>query len=194
MGLNDIELPASVVASLYPSALVAAGTDQPASAAATPAGTVPVSLVAEPAAPAKPATAAKDTDTTFKWKFLGNNQRNILVVVDHPDILHLPDEDLTFLTAMLTACKLGLGDITLTNYDHYREISGPAIIKQFKSRTVLLFGIEPAGFGLPVNFPGFQVQGLANVDYLYAPALAGISGDKALKSKLWVCLKKIFAI
>lgn len=190
MGLNDIELPASIVASLYTSVLVA---DQSVPAALAPAGTAHVPLPAEPIAAAKP-PEAKEADTTVKWKFLGNNQRNILVVVNHHDILHLPDADLTFLTAMLTACKLGLGDVTLTNYDHYQQIGGPAIVKQFKSRTVLLFGIGPAGFGLPVNFPEFQVQALANVDYLYSPALADISGDKALKSKLWICLKKIFGI
>jgi hypothetical protein len=182
MGLNDIELPASVVASLYPSALVAG--DNNTSPPSAPAVTSPVS---------KPAPAISN-ETEFQWKSLGNNQRNILVVVNHSDIQHLPDADLNFLTNMLTACKLGLGDIALLNFDHYKETGGPAILKHFKSRTVLLFGLEPVSFGLPVSFPAFQVQNVANVQYLFAPPLAELAGDKLLKSKLWVCLQKIFNV
>ncbi|TXJ27674.1 MAG: hypothetical protein E6Q24_07525 [Chitinophagaceae bacterium] len=179
MGLNDIELPASVLASLYPSVLVAGDNIVSPSPAPVPAPTV--------------SKAAPTTNGTGpQWKFLGNNQRNILIVVDHSNLLHLPDEDLTFLTNMLTACKLGLGDIALLNFDHYRETGGQAILKHFKSRTVLLFGLEPISFGLPVSFPAFQVQSVTNVQYLFAPALTELSADKLLKSKLWVCLQKIF--
>ncbi|HEX2846958.1 MAG TPA: hypothetical protein VHN59_10450 [Chitinophagaceae bacterium] len=179
MGLNDIELPASVLASLYPSVLVAGDDTVPSPPVPVPAPTV-----------SKGAPTTNETEP--KWKFLGNNQRNILIVVDHNNLLHLPDEDLTFLTNMLTACKLGLGDIALLNFDHYRETGGPAILKHFKSRTVLLFGLEPVNFGLPVSFPPFQVQNVTNVQYLFAPALTELSGDKLLKSKLWVCLQKMF--
>ncbi|MGN6292062.1 MAG: hypothetical protein ACTHMV_04895 [Chitinophagaceae bacterium] len=179
MGLNDIELPASVLASLYPSVLVAGDDTVASSPAPVPAPTVSK-------------TAPTINETEPKWKFLGNNQRNILIVVDHSNLLHLPDEDLTFLTNMLTACKLGLGDIALLNFDHYREAGGPAILKHFKSRTVLLFGLEPVSFGLPVSFPPFQVQSVTNVQYLFAPALTELSADKLLKSKLWVCLQKMF--
>lgn len=180
MDLNDIELPASVVASLYPSVLIAGDHNSSSNPEPAPVPAVPKAV---------PAT---NNETGAQWKFLGNNQRNILIVVDHNNILHLPDEDLSFLTNMLTACKLGLGDIALLNFDHCRETGGPAILKHFKSRTVLLFGIEPINFGLPVSFPPFQVQNVTNVQYLFAPALAELAGDKLLKSKLWVCLQKVF--
>jgi hypothetical protein len=187
MGLNDIELPASVVASLYPSALVSTGTDQAAPVAAAV-------QTSEEVTPQAQQTAAAEAAPPFVWKFLGNNKRAVLVVVNNPDILHLPDEDLNFLTTMLTACKLSLGDIILINYNNYLEKGGPAAVKYFKSREVILFGIEPADFGLPVSFPEYQVQGVANVQYLYSPALASIADDKAAKGKLWVSLKKIFGI
>lgn len=185
MGLNDIELPASVVASLYPSALVDADAGQAEAVTAKAGEAAPQATQYAPAAEAAP---------PFVWKFLGNNKRAVLVVVNNPDILHLPDEDLNFLTTMLTACKLSLGDIILINYNNYLEKGGPAAVKYFKSREVILFGIEPADFGLPVNFPEYQVQGVANVQYLYSPALASIADDKAAKGKLWASLKKIFGI
>ncbi len=185
MGLNDIELPASVVASLYPYVLVNTDAVQEETVTAKTAGSASQTIQDTPAGEAAP---------PFVWKFLGNNKRAVLVVVNNPDILHLPDEDLNFLTTMLTACKLSLGDIILINYNNYLEKGGPAAVKYFKSREVLLFGIEPADFGLPVNFPEYQVQGVANVQYLYSPALASIANDKAAKGKLWTSLKKIFGI
>ena len=186
MGLNDIELPAGVVVSLYPSSLVATET----SAAAT----VTETRSEGDAANTPVQAAAKDGSPSFSWRFLGNNKKAVLVVVDHSNILHLPDEDLNFLTNMLTACKLSLGDIILINYHNCREKGGPAAVKYFKSREVLLFGVDPADFGLPVSFPEYQVQGLANVQYLYSPPLAAIADDKAAKAKLWGSLKKLFAI
>lgn len=185
MGLNDIELPASVIASLYPFSLVATGAETSASPLAT--------NEAIPASTSSPANDAVSS-ASFTWKFLGNNKKAVLVVVDHKDIVHLPDSDLNFLTNMLTACKLSLGDVILINYNNCREKGGPAAVKYFKSREVLLFGVEPADFGLPVSFPEYQVQGLANVQYLYSPELAAISNDKAAKAKLWGCLKKMFGI
>ncbi|MET0466876.1 MAG: hypothetical protein ABW007_27190 [Chitinophagaceae bacterium] len=183
--MNDIDLPASIIASLYPSSLISSPTEQGEGTAVNAKESTPVQAEQVPAGEAAP---------PFAWKFLGNNKRAVLVVVNNPGILHLPDEDLNFLTTMLTACKLSLGDIILINYNNYLEKGGPAAVKYFKSREVLLFGIEPADFGLPVSFPEYQVQGLANVQYLYSPPLAAIANDKAAKGKLWTSLKKIFGI
>lgn len=186
MGLNDIELPASVLASLYPSSLVTAGT----TGTATPEKT----SVQPDAEPASLQPATPEVRTSFTWKFLGNNKKAVLVVVNHRDIIHLPDDELNFLTTMLTACKLSLGDIILVNYNNIIEKGGPAAVNYFKSRQVLLFGIEPADFGLAASFPEYQVQGLANVQYLYSPALSMIADDQGAKKKLWVSLKKLFGI
>ncbi|PZR28209.1 MAG: hypothetical protein DI535_07335 [Citrobacter freundii] len=185
MDLNNIELPASVIASLYPSSLVAVGSEEKQIQTRVPD---PVS------SPNQQTQAANEPPQSFTWKFLGNNKKAVLVVVNHTDILHLPDEDLSFLTNMLTACKLSLGDIILINYNNYLEKGGPAALKHFKSREVLLFGIQPSEFGLPVNFPEYQVQAVANVQYVFSPALGEIANDKTAKGKLWGCLKKIFGI
>lgn len=184
MGLNNIELPASVIASLYPSSLVTPDTEGGQSQAKM---SEPVSVNQQPQPTA-------GTSPSFTWKFLGNNKRAVLVVVNNPGILHLPDDDLNFLTNMLTACKLGLGDIILVNYPNIAEKGGPAAVKYFKSREVMLFGIDPAEFGLPVSFPEYQVQAVANVQYVFSPALGEILNDKGAKGKLWTSLKKLFGI
>ena len=178
MSLNDIRLPASVVATLYRSVLVDTGTVETAAATAPlPAQAETPALVEAAAAPA--------------WKYLGHNRKNILIVVEHAAVLHLPDEDLGLLTNILTACRLDLGDVAIVNRNNHRQFSYSDYLGYFGSRNVLLFGMDPAGFGLPVDFPAFQVQSLAGCTFLHAPALSQCH-DKVIKTQLWASLKRIF--
>jgi hypothetical protein len=187
MSLNDLKLSPSLLTSLYPSSLI------------NPEATdvVPQSPPAEPVikdAGPKDAGPEPISIPDTKWKYLGNNQKNILVVVNYDNAVHLPDEELNFLTNMLTACKLSLADVAIVNYYHYQERPYKDFLTEFQSKIVFLFGIEPFAFQLPVSFPPFQVQSLANCTFLYAPALEVQRKDALLKSKLWVSLRTIFGI
>ena len=166
-----------------------------------PAGSAAVADIAEtsaaapgksapPAAAETPVRMASATTTSF----LGNNGKNISIIVQYPGIPHLPDNTLEFLTRMLQACKLGLGDVAIQNLGDQTTIVGNDITDQLSSKIVLLFGITPADFGLAINFPEFQVQALAGITYLYAPPLEICQSEKLIKSKLWVCLQRIFGI
>ncbi|MET0393882.1 MAG: hypothetical protein ABW019_12110 [Chitinophagaceae bacterium] len=166
-----------MVATLYRSVLVDTGTAEPAAA------TAPIPVQADAPAPAETAAPA--------WKYLGHNRKNILIVVEHTDVLHLPDEDLGLLTNILTACRLDLGDVAIINRNNHRQSVYGDYLDYFGSRNVLLFGMDPAGFGLPVDFPAFQVQSLAGCTFLHAPALSQCH-DKVVKTQLWTSLKRIF--
>src|SRR5215213_6249659 len=48
-------------------------------------------------------------------KHLGNNKKNIIIIVSHGSVPFLPDEELTFLISILSACKLSLADIAIVN-------------------------------------------------------------------------------
>ena len=178
MELNNIHLSPAVVSGLYASSLVIAED--------TAAPTVP--------AAAMPVSATKEVTEKSGWKSLGNNKKNILIAVKYEDAVYLPDEELTFLTNMLTACKLSLADVAIINLYDQESFSYKAALEYFKSTRIFLFGIEPVEFGLPVSFPVFQVQSFSNSTYLYAPSLEENRNDKLLKSKLWLCLQRIFAI
>lgn len=164
MDLNNIQLSDKVFAELYKDSIVEVNT-------AEPAGTAMVQK---------------------QWKWLGENRKNVLVVVDYPDVVHIPDKQLIFLTNLLSACKLSLGDVSVLNFHHFNAADFNDIISRFKSKVVFLFGVEPADFGMPVLFPQFQVQAFKNASFLFAPSLHDTEPDRILKSKLWVCLKMIF--
>jgi hypothetical protein len=126
-------------------------------------------------------------------KYLGNNQKKIIVVVSHPDVPFLPDDELNFLTNILAACKLSIADIAIINNIHIEQTELQKMIDS-EGKNVLLFGVEPLSIGLPINFPVFQLQPFNSRTYLHAPVLTQIENDKGLKARLWSALKVLFGI
>lgn len=173
MDLNHIELPASMLADLYKTSLVETGE-----------------LITQPERVNSNEESKAENIAT--WKYLGNNRKNILVVVNVSDAVHLPDRQLDFLTAMLTACRLSLDDVAVVNLNNHPEASYKELTVFFKSKITLLFAVEPVTFGLPMSFPHFQLQAFANNTFLFSPSLEELENDKLLKSKLWVCFKRLF--
>jgi len=179
MDLNDISLPAFVVADLYRSALIESSETQE-------------KLKRDEIFIKKNSTLTHTE--TIVWKYLGENRKNILIIINHNDVVHLPDNELNFLVDILGACKLNIGDVAIVNLKNHPSVSYKELINHFKSKNVFLFGVEPATFGLPMSFPYFQIQSFANNSFLYSPVLKELENDKLLKSKLWVCLKRIFEV
>lgn len=166
MELNSIQLPVHVIAELYKDTLVEREIGQK---------TVPDQVPND-------------------FVYLGNNKKNILVCVNYPAVLHVPEEQLNFLTMMFTACKLSIADVAIINLKNYNSQPYKKIITKLKPAIAFLFGIAPVEFGLPVNFPEYQLQPFNNCSFLYSPSLNELESDKLSKSKLWVCLRKIFSI
>ncbi|MBD0331068.1 MAG: hypothetical protein ICV66_00275 [Chitinophagaceae bacterium] len=126
-------------------------------------------------------------------KYVGKNLRKILVVTASEDAGVIKEKELTFLKNILLACKLTTDDVAVVNWQNtiknYQEL-----VKYFESKTVLLFNVDPLTFGLPINFPLFQIQQFSKCTYLFAPELRLLQENIALKRQLWAALKKIFPV
>jgi hypothetical protein len=170
--LNHIKLPAFVVAELYQSSLI----DNQDTFVYQAVNNIP---------------EFKPTETSV-WMSLGENRKNVLIIFNNPDAVHVSDHDLSFLTGILGACKLSLADVAVVNLNNHPDASYKELVTFFKSKIVLLFAVEPVSFGLPMSFPHFQIQPFAGNSFLFAPSLKELETDKVLKSKLWVCLKRLF--
>jgi hypothetical protein len=127
-------------------------------------------------------------------QFLGENKQGVIIMVDYEEFVHIPDNHLAFLSSILTACKLNLSDVAIINIARQKGLNYQLLQKDYRSRVVLLAGQEPGLLDLPVSFPNFQVQQYDQVTYLTTPPLAEMEADKALKGKLWACLKGIFNV
>jgi hypothetical protein len=175
MSLNNIELPAIVISELYGDHLLVA----------TPS-------TGSPASPA-PASTAKPPG----YRFLGNNRKKISILVNSPETAFLPDDQLAFLTKILEACKMNIGDVAIVNH-----AASPVVITELRLQLspaiILLFGMEPIEIALPINFPQFKLQAYDQCTYLCAPSLDQLVSlteeSKSLKGKLWACLKTLFQI
>jgi hypothetical protein len=133
------------------------------------------------------------TQEPKQLKYLGNNQKNIIVIVCHESVPFLPDQELSFLSNVLAACKLSIADIAIVNSYTLDQSDLQNIINSGANK-VLLFGVEPLAIGLPINFPAFQLQPFNNRTYLHAPVLSQVENDKGLKARLWASLKAMFEI
>lgn len=191
MSLNNIKLPESVITGLYKQPLI------PASEVVPRVGEV----VTQDREPEKKVITETTTNTVAaahsQYRFLGNNLKRIVLVVQYPDEVFLPDEQLQFLTKILGACKLNLGDVAILNHGS-AAIEIEKVKKQLQPRHVIIFGLDPVAIGLPIRFPEFKEQEYADVVYLLAPAPDELNKEtkegKVLKSKLWVCLLKMFQV
>jgi len=166
MSLDNIQLPAIVLQDLYTNALVDLKTEN----------TQPASVVAG------------------NLSFLGENKNRVSIIVDHAEAIYLPDEELSFLLGILSACKLSMADVALLNRSKNPSLTYKDISEQLSAEKVLLFGIEPSTLELPLQFPHYQIQQYNNQVYLSAPTLKILSSNIEEKKKLWGCLKQVFAI
>ena len=129
-----------------------------------------------------------------KFVFLGENEKNVLVMINEENTLHPHSEDLLFLTGILKACKLFINDVAIVNFKTNPSADYKSLTSFFKPHTILCLGISPAELAFPLQFPEYQVQQYNHHTYLCAPSLKLLAADKDERLRLWNCLKKIFPV
>jgi len=195
MGLNTIELPAFLLAELYGDALLASAPPE----TAKPSEIIPKSPNPEIPKSQDPEIPKSQNPPSgpATYKFLGNHQRKISILVNSAGSAFLPDDQLAFLTKILEACKMNIGDVAIVNHATV-PIRITALKQQLNPATILLFGLSPTEIELPIDFPSFKLQPYDQCTYLHSPALEDFvaPGEEAklLKSKLWVTLRALFEI
>lgn len=173
MSLNDILLNPQLLTDLYSNVLVETHT---------------TNMPTQPKTPdANPMPAERPVN------FLGKNEKQVLIAVSKDEVPYLPDGELNFLANILSACQLSLADVAIVNWKNV-AVPYEEVINRLASKTIILFDISPIEFGLPINFPNFQIQQFSNRRYLSAPSLTAIEQDTTTKRQLWTALKTIFSI
>jgi len=139
-------------------------------------------------------------DDNFKPRytthFLGDNLKNILILVHYPEVIHLPEEHLEFLSKILIACKLDIGDIAIINTA--KEQANEENISMLNSKSILFFGEcvsdilddEKIDFFSPVYRKGISVMSAPAIEKLFMTT----NESKQLKSRLWLSLQQFFKL
>jgi DNA polymerase III psi subunit len=133
-----------------------------------------------------------DKKPELKDSALGNNQKQVLILVNYTDSQVISDPELSFLLTILNACKLTLNDVVIVNFATEEKITYQKLVQEFKPKVVLLFGVKQASISMPVLFPDFQVQSFMDIRFLSSPPLQSLQQDDTIKRKLWTGLKQLF--
>jgi hypothetical protein len=127
-------------------------------------------------------------------RYLGKNAKHIALLINNPSQPYLTDNELNFLTNILSACRLSLADVAIVNIHSIPQNKIEDSLQTLETKIVILFGMDPLSIDLPINFPQFQLQGFNGKTYLFSSTLQELEADKALKLKMWNCLKTLFGI
>jgi hypothetical protein len=158
---------------------------------------------AEPAKPepevylSKEPASTVNNNTPEHLSYLGSNKKHISIIVRDEEAIHLQDDLLEILSAILSACKLNLADVAIVNM-HKQHIDDTILRKQLSPAITILFGVETTAIDLPFSIPIYKPQAFNNCTYMQSVSLDKMRGNgteaKVEKSKLWVSLKSLFGL
>lgn len=125
---------------------------------------------------------------------LGHYGRKILILVQEPDHAFLGDEDLQFLTGVITACKMSLADVGIVNLSSAPIGSFEQMCQSIEPSACWIFGIHTPAMGLPpMNDPNHSYTH-RSLPIFWAPSLQQLATDPQAKRALWTQLKKHYGI
>jgi len=127
--------------------------------------------------------------------FLGENKKNIVVLVNEKNAVHINDDNLAVLNNILLACKLNMADVAIVNCFN-QKVSFNVLKNQFAAIVYIAFAIDSAAIQLPFQTTLYEPFNSNNFIWLQANPLESMIENnneaKAEKRKLWNCLKLIF--
>ena len=188
MGFEDIKLPDFVIADLYKNSLIEGQKN------IKTAAIVAENKVAESAIIAKPIAAE---NAVVPIKYLGENRKNVVIVINDNEAVFIGDEKLQLLTNLLGACKLTIADVAIINTAsqtaNYKQIK-----QEMKPKYLLLMGKTSKDISLSFIFPEYKIQEYDHCQMLIATDLQIllVKSDTvtAEKRKLWESLKLLFKL
>jgi hypothetical protein len=170
-------LPAFLLASYYKNKLVIPTQSKPAA----------ISAVVKP-----PHLPAAET----RW-YLGENKKQVTIVVNQSSVAFLTDDQFTLLTGVLKACKLNMADVSIVNLANSAK-NFTQLHQTLNTRFLLLFDVATSSIDLPFSIPLYQLQSYDQCQILQATSLDTMLGDgtaaKDEKMKLWNGLRKMFSV
>lgn len=180
MGFETIQLPDFVLADLYKNNLIAATT-----AEKKPKKVVENNLP----------TITQQQEKAIK--FLGENKKNVVIVVNDNDAVFISDDKLQLLTNLLNACKLTIADVAIINTIH-QKVLYQQIKQDLNPKYLILLGKTAKDISLSFLFPEYRVQEYDHCEMLIAADLQNLLGATETvvteKRKLWQSLKQLFKL
>jgi hypothetical protein len=194
--LQNIKLPDFLITDWYKSHLIE--TEVPTIAKPVVNNNTPIVPVV-PAVTVQatiPSVTAVHEPVEVAW-YTGDNKKHVTIIINQDNRAVISTEWSTFLTSVLSACKLTLNDVVIVN-THKKTINYSQIITQFKSQYLIVFDVAPSLIGIPAAIPNYDIRVNDNCSFVFSESIAlmlnNTADAKQVKMRLWTSLKKFFNV
>lgn len=124
------------------------------------------------------------------FKYLGNNQKNILILVNDSANEVSTEQGRELLRKLVYAIALTGKDFALVNYANYSTATYADFSDFFACKLVLAFGVKPMQLGLAEQ-PLHQLNEIGETKLVFTSNLHDLESDPASKKVLWASLQKL---
>lgn len=124
------------------------------------------------------------------FKFLGKNQRNILILVNDQQNEVSDEAGRELLRKIVKSVNLTANDFALLNYAGYSGVTFKQLLDYFSCNLVFAFGVKPAQLGL-TGQPKNTIVNEAAVRVIFADELRSLDQNPAEKKALWGSLQNL---
>ncbi len=126
---------------------------------------------------------------------LGNNQKQVLILVEEKKHEFLSSQDLSFLQNILKAIQYEVNDVAIINLEN-KQYNIEELIEYFEPKQIISFKVPPFNLGIQnKNIPKYTFAEIRdNIPFLHADALAIIQNDTDKKKALWLGIQRMFKL
>jgi hypothetical protein len=192
MKFEKIQLPPNFIASLYKDTLVV--IEQP---------NRNLNNSLKENAPVQQSASLKsknveDTTSNSTLNYLGNNEKQIAILEHDETAPIIREEWLQFISSILLACKLNVGDAAVIKIQN-QLITYGQLHQNLNTKYCIVFSDELQKLNLPFIVPAYQIKECNDCTYLPAEPLenylvADVTKSNQATRNLWNALKLMFHI
>jgi hypothetical protein len=171
MSFEEIVLPNFILADLYPQSIVCANDTND--------------------------KVVEKEEKKANIRFLGNNEKNIAIVVNDNEAVNVAENKLDFLSKILLACQFTLAHVAIVNVSN-NNLDFNIVKEELNPKFLILMGVDARAFKMPLIFPEYRTQQYNGCEMLIAKDIEKYLQDKTPnqeeKRKLWGALKNLFGV
>ena len=126
----------------------------------------------------------------LEFKYLGKNQRNILILVNDAEHEVSDESGRELLRKIVKSINLSANDFALLNYHHYPAATYSQLMQHFSSTIIFSFGVPPEKLQMSAQ-PMNVVVKKDDVMLVFSTELKQLNADQNSKKILWGSLKQL---
>lgn len=136
-------------------------------------------------------SATNSVTQAVNFKYLGKNQRNILILVNDEQNEVSDEDGRELLRKIVKSINLSANDFALLNYAKYRGVGFKQLQEHFSSTLIFSFGVSPADLALSTAHPEHTIVMESAVKMIFSAELKVLDKNPAGKKALWGSLQNL---